>query len=86
MESIRSAAILEEGKSHAEILQTNNFKRSCGFFTTAGRFVGRVEAAKIAYEAGQILCDPCGEPLVSEELWEYDSYKWSEKKGYYKKE
>lgn len=39
-----------------------------GFRTSDGRFVNRVEAAKIAFAAGQITWNP--EELFSEDLWQ----------------
>lgn len=39
-----------------------------GFRTSTGRFVGRIEAARIATEAGQIQMSP-GAELHSEDLW-----------------
>lgn len=43
-----------------------------GFLTSAGRFVGRADAMKIAIEAGQPLIDHPGRHathLFSEDLW-----------------
>lgn len=40
-----------------------------GFLTSAGRFVGRREAAGIAVEAGQINEPKWGSDLYSEDLW-----------------
>lgn len=40
-----------------------------GFLTSAGRFVGRREAAGIAVESGQIEFPRWGAELFSEDLW-----------------
>jgi hypothetical protein len=40
-----------------------------GFVTSAGRFVGRVEAGQIALAAGQTAALRWGDELFSEDLW-----------------
>jgi hypothetical protein len=40
-----------------------------GFLTSAGRFVGRIEAAKIAVDEGQIEALQWPPQLYSEDLW-----------------
>lgn len=62
MEKIVKAAINHKGKiyegyRHGNIMQEIHEEvkpDEQGFLTDTGRFVSRVEAAKIAYEAGQI--------------------------------
>lgn len=67
MEKITKAAIQHNGKiytgyRHGNIMQDMAHEgvqgrvetQEMGFLTDTGRFVSRVEAAKIAYEAGQI--------------------------------
>lgn len=40
-----------------------------GFITDTGRFVNRVEAYYLAYQAGQIINGSKGPQLYSEDLW-----------------
>ena len=52
-----------------------------GFVTSENKFVGRVEASKIAYEAGQTMEDR--KYLISEELWFFGDHSYNKKIGYY---
>ena len=69
MEKIKSAAIRSKGKiyegySHADIYANNDFLEHDeeGFITQSGKFIDRVEAMKVAKEAGQIrFCGPIDE-------------------------
>jgi hypothetical protein len=79
-ERIRFAAILRKdhcivyGRDHAECFYKSP-KDSCtkgsiqGFLTNRLRFVGRSEAAEIAFNAKQIGSFTAGQILMSEELW-----------------
>lgn len=56
-----------------------------GFVTNKGRYVDRADAAKIAFEAGQIETEESY--LISEMLWHQNDngkYEYSEIEGYYK--
>jgi hypothetical protein len=80
------------GKSHAECLhQASKMKVKMntapashqGFVTNFGDFVSREEAAKIAYQAGQI--DRKLKILFSEDLWspvDGGKYDYDEARGY----
>jgi len=96
-EIIRAAAIrrndgvISEGKHHAEIIKKSpvgTCKKGSiqGFVTNLHRFVDRKEAGKIAFEAGQISKDPKGDIILSEEIWFYGDYDYTEEKGYFIKE
>lgn len=89
----RSDGIVSTGKQHSDIIAMSPFG-TCksgstqGFTTSTGRFVGRQEAADIAYESGQIppqhyeLINGMG--LISENLWVYCGFKYDKEKGYHK--
>ncbi len=91
---MRSDGILSLDKSHADIIKKSPYG-TCkegsdkGFWTSKYRYVDRIEALKIAIEAGQINSDmdtirQAG--LLSENLWADCEFKYSSKKGYYKEE
>ena len=40
-----------------------------GFVTSTGRFVDRVEACQIARSANQLIREPTGDFLTSEDVW-----------------
>ena len=79
-ELIRAAAIKRlDGeiifdRDHANCIRKSPYG-SCkkgstqGFITNKDRFVPRKEAGKIAFEAKQILDDPNGDIIMSEQLW-----------------
>ena len=77
-----------EGKDHSACIKqmaVKCLKGMQGFTTTEGKFVDRFEAAKIAFEAGQIPDDPKGDILISEEIWYYNrDWTWDESTGSYK--
>jgi len=57
-----------------------------GFITNTYRFVGRVEAGRIAFAAGQIPNDPEGDIICSEEFWSQGGlYDWDPDKMQYVK-
>lgn len=63
---------IETGRRHADILYKNTGRISKnpfdqGFYTSYGRFVSREEAAKIAFECGQIEQET--NRLFSEDLY-----------------
>ena len=98
VERLKFAAILRSdmcivfGRDHAECF-TKSPKGTCdlsqqhfGFLTNRFRFVLRKEAAKIAFDAGQISKWEDGDIIVSEQLWDTNTggkYKYDEKLGYY---
>lgn len=99
IESIKHAAIRAKngmiflGKCHADCFhQADNIgiKLSSkadnqGFITNIGRFVNRIEAAKIAVSAGQVGIGI--EILISEDLWSPVSdgrFAYNSIKGYFK--
>lgn len=91
----RSDGVISVGKQHSDIIASSPFG-TCkagstqGFTTSTGRFVGRQEAADIAWESGQIpdahyeLINGVG--LISENLWDYCNFKYNSKIGYYKED
>jgi len=93
-EFIKSAAILcsddkiIEGRDHAQCISKAK-KGTCkagsiqGFVTSDERFVGRVIAGEIAYKAGQLLSDPEGNIILSEEIWSDGPWNWDEEKQTY---
>ena len=89
----RSDGVLSVGKMHADITASSpcgtcKARITHGFTTSTGRFVGRQEAADIAWESGQIpdahyeLINGAG--LISENLWDYCNFKYDSVTGYYK--
>lgn len=97
-EFIRHAAIRAEngmifiGKCHADCfkkalnvgLTVTDDPFDQGFFTSKGRFINRVLAAKIAYESAQIT--ERIPALTSEDLWDRSGgglLNYDEIKGYY---
>lgn len=99
-ERITHAAVKSEaglilfGKSHADCFHQGHYTgigmsqraKDQGFMTSAGRYVERDEACKIAHEAGQID-DLRGGHLFSEDLWSRNSggkYSYDSITGYYK--
>lgn len=80
------------GKSHGDcaekflnvgITGVDTASENSGFLTSMGRFVGRSEAAGIAFSADQI--DKCTNVLFSEDLWDEEyqgKYNYDEIKGY----
>lgn len=66
--------IIYTGKRHHNIFQST-YPLGCikngiqGFVTDTGKFVDRIEAAKIAIECGQIEKTKWGNELYSEDLW-----------------
>jgi len=87
----RSDGVVVTGKQHSDCIQKSPFG-TCksmseqGFITTEGEFVNRVEAGKIAWEAGQLKKDPRGRSIISEEIWEWGNCDYDDKRGYYFKE
>lgn len=77
------AVLLDDGKivtghSHGVIIQKIASESEArvlvrkdmqGFVTECGKFVKRVEAGRIAFEAGQLEKDPDGNPLISEDMY-----------------
>lgn len=99
IEKILHAAVKSEtglifvGKCHGDCFwQAANMKikmsqraNDQGFMTDNGRYVSREEAARIAYEAGQI--DKKIEYLFSEDLWskkDNGKFEYDYIKGYFK--
>jgi hypothetical protein len=84
----RNDGVVSTGKDHAEVFKKSPFG-TCkagsvqGFVTNSGRFVDRKEAAKIAFNAGQISKYEEGQILLSEEIWLFGEHKYDEEKGYY---
>ena len=82
------------GRDHPAILKKvpkDYFKKkgqTQGFLTSEQKFVNRLEAAKIAINAGQVskedVKDSCG--LISENLWVDNNFKYDAVKGYYKED
>ena len=77
------------GKDHAECIKKSPFgtckTRRQGFLTSKYRFVLRKEAAKIAFDAGQIDKYENDQIIFSEEFWcETDGgkYDYDEREGY----
>ena len=84
-ETIATAAILHEGAPysvprpgrHGDVVRlldgkfpgAGPFVEEQGFMTSAGRFVGREEAGRIALAAGQTPALRWGRELFSEDLW-----------------
>lgn len=96
MERLKFAAILRRdncivfGKDHAECVRKSPpctcKTRTQGFLTNKYRFVLRKEAAKIAFDAGQIDKWHYGAIIFSEQLWCEESggkHKYDAKRGYY---
>ena len=97
MERLKFAAILRSdncivfGRDHAECFSSRvpigdyvNLQQ--GFLTNKFRFVLRKEAAKIAFDAGQIDKWEDGDVIVSEQLWNKNSggkYEYDKKMGYH---
>ena len=93
MERIIFAAILRLdncivfGRDHAECIQKSP-PGTCitinqGFLTSKYRFVKRKEAAKIAFDAGQIDKWKDGDIILSEQLWsDGGKYEYDSKVGY----
>lgn len=76
--AVRLDGKLYTGKRHGEIIQKIAAESADrvlirqpdqGFVTEDGQFVTRVEAAEIAFRAGQIEQDLRGQPLMSEDLY-----------------
>jgi len=88
---IRSDGILEIAKGHPEIIKrcpygTCKAGSKMGFVTSTGRYVDRLEALKIAIEAGQINKDMDTirqSGLISENIWSDTEHKYDSEKGYY---
>lgn len=84
------------GKSHQEIrdkfpVATKDTSRIAqGFVTSKGRFVCRLIATDIAFEAKQLCIDHYeligGGELISENLWDYGGFDYSSEKGYFRTE
>ena len=76
------------GRDHAECItispkETCKSSRSQGFLTNKYRFVLRREAAKLAYDAGQISTWENGQILISEEIWKDNpKYTYDSRRGY----
>ncbi len=97
MEKIKAAAIrrsdkvLATGKSHSEIIKASPFGTckegsKMGFVTSAGRYVDRIEALKIAIKANQINKDMDTirqSGLLSENIWADTNHEYDPEKGYY---
>ncbi len=75
---IVNAAILKDGviytnKRHHLIIQAHpyQFFLNCkqGFVTSNGEFVNREDALKIAIENNQLIVEPRGNKLYSEDVW-----------------
>ena len=102
MERIAHASLLKLdgsfaiGKSHAEARETLTIediaftclRENQGFVTSEGRFVNRLMATDIAFEAGQLSEEHYeligGGELISENLWEYGGFGYSIERGYFK--
>ncbi|MCK9556248.1 hypothetical protein M0R36_10625 [bacterium] len=86
---IRNDGVIVKGKDHSSCIKKSPFG-TCkqgttqGFITNTERFVDRVEAGKIAFDAGQIKNNPNGGIILSEEIWNDNGYSYDENKGYYK--
>ncbi|MCF7796000.1 hypothetical protein K9M42_02805 [Patescibacteria group bacterium] len=83
----RNDGIISTGKSHFDIILKCP-KDSCkgekvkqGFLTNKNRFVGRKEAAQIAYNVKQIRNKK--KELLSEHIWSDNNFKYNSIKGFY---
>lgn len=98
---IRNDGVIVEDRCHSRCINksplgTCNTGIKQGFVTSDGAFVDRRDAGLIAWNAGQLLRDPRGGPIFSEQIWEQDSslnfggtgvWYWDETKmSYIKKE
>jgi hypothetical protein len=80
------------GKSHADCflqgkhlgLTMSNRSKDQGFMTNRGRFVGRVDAARIAKRAKQIIRDGRRQvsALLSEDIWYREDILYCPIRGY----
>ncbi len=94
MERIKAAAVkradgvIIEDKDHSRCINkspngTCRVGSKQGFTTNTGRFVDRMEAGVIAWQAKQIMYAPNGGVIFSEEIWYNGPCEWNkETKSY----
>ena len=87
--------IIIEGKHHGKCFgqyfrehssSLNRGNHFQGFTTNKGEYVSRTEAGKIAFAAGQILDDPKGNMIISENIWFHGPCDYNPINGYYFRE